>query len=44
VANAVTDVSGNLKAFERSDGGSFLATDIAIDKVWTAERPIGRQE
>jgi uncharacterized protein GlcG (DUF336 family) len=36
VAVAVTDIAGNLKAFERTDGGSFLASDIAIDKAWTA--------
>ena len=36
VAIAVTDIAGNLKAFERTDGGSFLASDIAIDKAWTA--------
>jgi uncharacterized protein GlcG (DUF336 family) len=36
VAIAVTDVAGHLKAFERTDGGSFLAAEIAIDKAWTA--------
>jgi uncharacterized protein GlcG (DUF336 family) len=36
VAVAVTDIAGHLKAFERTDGGSFLAADIAIDKAWTA--------
>ncbi|HEY8026289.1 MAG TPA: heme-binding protein [Burkholderiaceae bacterium] len=36
VAIAVVDPSGNLKAFERTDGGSFLASEIAVDKAWTA--------
>ncbi len=36
VAIAIVDPAGNLKAFERTDGGSFLASDIAIDKAWTA--------
>ncbi len=36
VAIAVSDPAGNLKAFERTDGASFLASDIAIDKAWTA--------
>ena len=36
VAVAVTDPSGHLVAFERSDGARFLAVDVAIDKAWTA--------
>ena len=36
VAIAVTDTAGHLKAFQRTDKGSFLAVDVAIDKAWTA--------
>lgn len=36
VTIAVTDVAGNLKAFERSDKAPFLTIDVAIDKAWTA--------
>ncbi len=36
IAVAVTDPSGHLVAFERSDGVRFLAVDVAIDKAWTA--------
>ncbi|HEX7643342.1 MAG TPA: heme-binding protein [Burkholderiaceae bacterium] len=36
VAIAIVDPAGNLKAFERTDDSSFLASDIAIDKAWTA--------
>lgn len=36
VAIAVTDATGSLKAFERSDAAAFLTTDVAIDKAWTA--------
>ena len=35
-AVAVVDQTGNLRAFERSDGTPFLAVDIAINKAWTA--------
>jgi len=35
-AIAVTDPAGSLRAFERTEGSSFLAGDIAIDKAWTA--------
>ncbi|WP_414450009.1 heme-binding protein [Burkholderia sp. 22PA0099] len=35
-AIAITDPSGHLRAFERTDNSSFLAADIAIDKAWTA--------
>lgn len=33
---AIVDAAGNLKAFERSDRGSYLAVNIAIDKAYTA--------
>jgi uncharacterized protein GlcG (DUF336 family) len=36
VALAITDAGGHLKAFEATDGVPFLATDVAIDKAWTA--------
>ncbi len=36
VAVAVTDATGSLWAFERTDGAPFLTTDVAIDKAWTA--------
>lgn len=36
VTIAVTDVAGNLKAFERSDAAPFLTVEVAIDKAWTA--------
>lgn len=36
VAVAVTDATGNLRAFERTDGAPFLTVDVAIDKAWTA--------
>jgi uncharacterized protein GlcG (DUF336 family) len=36
VAVAVTDATGSLRAFERTDGAPFLTTDVAIDKAWTA--------
>ena len=36
IAVAVTDVGGQLVAFERTDGARFLAVDVAIDKAWTA--------
>lgn len=35
-AVAVTDATGSLRAFERTDGAPFLTTDVAIDKAWTA--------
>lgn len=35
VAIAVTDPSGHLVAFERTDGVPFLAIEVAIDKAWT---------
>jgi uncharacterized protein GlcG (DUF336 family) len=36
VAVAITDVTGNLRAFERTDGAPFLTVEVAIDKAWTA--------
>lgn len=33
---AIVDAAGNLKAFDRSDKGSYLAINIAIDKAYTA--------
>jgi uncharacterized protein GlcG (DUF336 family) len=36
VALTVTDVRGHLKAFEATDNVPFLATEIAVDKAWTA--------
>ncbi len=36
VAIAVTDGAGNLKLFERTDGASFLTTEVATGKAWTA--------
>ena len=33
---AVTDATGYLRAFERTDGAPFLTVDVAIDKAWTA--------
>lgn len=35
-AIAVTDAAGNLRAFERTDRSSYLATGIAQDKAYTA--------
>ena len=35
-AIAITDPSGSLRAFERTEGSSFLAGDIATDKAWTS--------
>ena len=35
-AVAITDATGNLRAFERTDGAPFLTVDVAIDKAWTA--------
>ncbi|MCP3474595.1 heme-binding protein [Bradyrhizobium sp. CCGUVB1N3] len=35
-AVAVIDATGNLRAFERTDGAPFLTVDVAIDKAWTA--------
>ncbi|SDV47106.1 GlcG/HbpS family heme-binding protein [Chitinasiproducens palmae] len=35
-AVAVTDATGNLRAFRRGDGAPFLTVDVAINKAWTA--------
>ncbi len=35
-AVAITDATGSLRAFERTDGTPFLAADVAISKAWTA--------
>jgi uncharacterized protein GlcG (DUF336 family) len=35
-AVAVTDATGSLRAFERTNGAPFLTVDVAIDKAWTA--------
>ena len=36
VALAITDVRGHLKTFAATDNVPFLATEIAVDKAWTA--------
>ncbi|MFD5824149.1 heme-binding protein [Lentzea sp. NPDC060358] len=36
MAVAVTGSSGHLKAFAAMDGSPFLATEVAVDKAWTA--------
>lgn len=35
-AVAVTDATGALRAFERSDGAPFLTAEVATNKAWTA--------
>jgi uncharacterized protein GlcG (DUF336 family) len=35
-AVAVVDATGNLRAFERTDGAPFLTVDVAIDKAWSS--------
>lgn len=35
-AVAVTDATGNLRAFQRADGAPFFAAEVAISKAWTA--------
>lgn len=35
-AVAITDATGSLRAFERTDGTPFLAAEVAIGKAWTA--------
>lgn len=35
-AVVVTDATGSLRAFERTDGAPFLTAEVAIDKAWTA--------
>ncbi len=34
-AVAVTDPTGHLKAFQRTDGARFLTAEVAIRKAWT---------
>ena len=36
VAVAVTDATGTLRTFERSDGAPFLTAEVAINKAWTS--------
>ena len=36
IAVAVTDATGNLRAFERADGAPFLTASVAVDKAWTS--------
>jgi uncharacterized protein GlcG (DUF336 family) len=36
IAVAVTDATGNLRAFERTDGAPFLTASVAEDKAWTS--------
>ncbi|MDR3464887.1 MAG: heme-binding protein [Xanthobacteraceae bacterium] len=36
LAVAVTDTTGNLRAFERADGAPFLTASVAVDKAWTS--------
>lgn len=36
VAIAVTDAGGHLTAFERADTTPFLASEVAVNKAWTA--------
>lgn len=36
VAVAITDATGAIKAFERTDGAAFLTADVAVNKAWTA--------
>lgn len=36
VSVAVTDATGALRAFQRTDGAPFLTAEIAVDKAWTA--------
>ena len=35
-AVAVVDATGNLRAFERTDGAPFLTVDVSIDKAWSS--------
>lgn len=36
LAVAVTDATGNLRAFERADAAPFLTASVAVDKAWTS--------
>ncbi len=35
-AVAVTDATGNLRAFQRADGAPFFTAEVAVAKAWTA--------
>lgn len=35
-AIAVTDATGNLRAFQRADGAPFFTAEVAVSKAWTA--------
>jgi uncharacterized protein GlcG (DUF336 family) len=35
-AVAVTDATGNLRAFQRADGAPFFTAEVAVGKAWTA--------
>jgi uncharacterized protein GlcG (DUF336 family) len=35
-AVAVTDATGNLRAFQRANGAPFFTADVAVSKAWTA--------
>ena len=35
-AVALTDASGNLRAFQRADGAPFFTAEVAVSKAWTA--------
>ena len=35
-AVAVTDATGNLRAFQRADGAPFFTAEVAVNKAWTA--------
>jgi uncharacterized protein GlcG (DUF336 family) len=35
-AVAVTDATGNLRAFQRADAAPFFTAEVAVSKAWTA--------
>jgi uncharacterized protein GlcG (DUF336 family) len=35
-AVAVSDATGNLRAFQRADGAPFFTAEVAVSKAWTA--------
>jgi uncharacterized protein GlcG (DUF336 family) len=35
-AIAITDATGNLRAFQRADGAPFFTAEVAVSKAWTA--------
>ena len=39
---AVVDATGNLRAFERTDGAPFLTVDVSIDKAWSSASSVIR--